>query len=204
MPRKGEKMSEQQKRKIGLANSISLLGHTVTEKTKKKLSKVKRGANNPFYGKCHSITTKEKIKQALLGNTNNKGKHWKVSKRGRINMSKGQIERVKNGTHNFYKHGNAKKNKILYYDVKYKIWRDSVFKRDNYTCQKCGFSGSKGYITAHHIKSFSFFPKLRFNINNGITLCEKCHSKTDNYKGRSKRKELTLCLEKLAHRNMTI
>jgi hypothetical protein len=27
-------------------------------------------------------------------------------------------------------------------------------------------------------------------INNGITLCEDCHSKTDNYKGRNKNKKV--------------
>jgi len=58
------------------------------------------------------------------------------------------------------------------YSNKLTVWRKKVYKRDNYTCQECGV---KGKIHAHHIKSWAEYPILRFNISNGITLCEKCH-----------------------------
>lgn len=54
----------------------------------------------------------------------------------------------------------------------YKEWRKNVYQRDNYKCQYCG---SKEKLNAHHLKSWKKYPELRYDINNGITLCEKCH-----------------------------
>ena len=52
-------------------------------------------------------------------------------------------------------------------------WREKVFIRDGYTCKKCNKKGSK--INAHHIKSWAKYPEFRFDVNNGLTLCKKCH-----------------------------
>jgi 5-methylcytosine-specific restriction endonuclease McrA len=60
-----------------------------------------------------------------------------------------------------------------------KIWTQSVFRRDNYTCQYCGQVG--GHIQSHHINKFADFPEDRFKLSNGITLCVPCHKLTDNY-----------------------
>lgn len=54
-------------------------------------------------------------------------------------------------------------------------WKNNVFSRDNYTCQCCG-GILNGSLNAHHINNFSDHEDLRFNISNGITLCNFCHN----------------------------
>lgn len=79
-----------------------------------------------------------------------------------------------------YKDGKCNERLLIRARLQFKNWRRAVFKRDNFTCQKCGDSKG-GNLEAHHIKEFSKFIELRFDINNGITLCKKCHKETDNY-----------------------
>lgn len=62
---------------------------------------------------------------------------------------------------------------------KYDEWRSKVFERDNYTCQCCRDHTGLGHsvvLNAHHIRNFSENIDLRFDVDNGITLCDKCHS----------------------------
>lgn len=54
----------------------------------------------------------------------------------------------------------------------FKKWRSDVFKRDNYTCKCCG---DKGVVNAHHIDGYNWCVEKRTDVDNGITLCEKCH-----------------------------
>lgn len=60
------------------------------------------------------------------------------------------------------------------YANRLKVWREKVYRRDNWTCTTCG---TKGDIQAHHIKSFAEFVSLRLVVANGTTLCIDCHSK---------------------------
>lgn len=59
-------------------------------------------------------------------------------------------------------------------DMAYKEWRRQVWVRDNYKC-KIGNCDCKGKIIAHHILGWSLFPELRYEVNNGITLCQFHH-----------------------------
>lgn len=143
-------MSEEHKRKIGIANAISKLGKKHTPKHNKNISKAHIGL------------------------------HWRVSEQGRKNMSlakTGMPRPDKRGEKsNFWKGGISKERTTIYNSLSYRNWRLSVFERDNYTCQFCGEFG--GLLEAHHIRPFALFPSLRFDTPNGITLCKGCHSTT--------------------------
>ncbi len=66
--------------------------------------------------------------------------------------------------------------------AEYRGWRTSIFEKDNYTCQECGAKNGNGktiYLEAHHIKSYTYFPGLRFDVENGLTLCKGCHKRVN-------------------------
>ena len=52
-------------------------------------------------------------------------------------------------------------------------WRKKVIKRDG-ACIKCG---SRHRLEAHHINGYADYPHGRIDVNNGATLCHKCHKK---------------------------
>ena len=56
----------------------------------------------------------------------------------------------------------------------YKSWRNGVWERDKYTCQRCG-GGVGGSIVAHHLNGFDNYVEWRFDVDNGVTLCDMCH-----------------------------
>jgi len=95
---KGKKLSEEHKRKIGLASkgrkftektkqkmSKSKMGHFVSEETKRKISEIakKRGFGKWTKGRKRSDKTKRKISKALTGK--------KLSKEHRRNIGKSRI-----------------------------------------------------------------------------------------------------------------
>lgn len=57
----------------------------------------------------------------------------------------------------------------------YTEWRINVFKRDNFTCQHCKSVG--GLLEAHHKVRWVDDVSKRYDVDNGITLCKKCHKK---------------------------
>jgi len=139
--------------------------------------------NNEFTGRGVKYCSRKCAGKARLGKvfSENLGRQ-----KGCIPYNKGkkcpEISGENNGN---WKGGISNEYKNGYNSFEYRNWRKSVFERDGYACRICG---SIGYITAHHIKSSAHYEELRFDLNNGITLCEQCHSLTDNYKGRNKNK----------------
>ena len=56
-----------------------------------------------------------------------------------------------------------------------KQWSLKIKEKDEYTCQLCG-ENDRRLLESHHIKEKNKFPELKFDFNNGITLCLKCHA----------------------------
>ncbi len=54
----------------------------------------------------------------------------------------------------------------------YKKWRKKIITRDNHTCQNCG---NRTFLHVHHINPVAIAFELIFNLDNGITLCKRCH-----------------------------
>src|SRR3990167_11432387 len=74
-----------------------------------------------------------------------------------------------------WKGGISSEGDKIRHSIEFRLWREAVFARDNWTCQKCQLRGGK--ICSHHIQNFAQYPELRFAIDNGITFCQNCHQK---------------------------
>lgn len=118
------------------------------------------------------------ISARMIGNKNGIGHKCSPETRALMRSS------AKRGAEsNFWRGGRTDEAKLAKSSAEYRQWREAVFRRDWYTCQICGEYGGK--LHADHIKRFSAFPELRFEVSNGRTLCVACHKQTPTY-GRNK------------------
>lgn len=64
-----------------------------------------------------------------------------------------------------------------YNDPLYKTWRQKVRARDKHMCAwpncKC-----RKKLQVHHIKRWATVPAMKYDVNNGITLCKEHHDLT--------------------------
>lgn len=156
--------------KSNIGNKYNLGKHH-TDKTKAIISKTHKG-------KIISEETREKM------SLNRKGIYPK-SFIGLPVWNKGKkCPHITGEKHHNWKGGATPEYAKIRTSMEYLNWRKDVFHRDCFTCQECGIKNGLGKtikLNADHIKPFCLYPELRLDINNGRTLCESCHRKTDTY-----------------------
>lgn len=92
--------------------------------------------------------------------------------KGQIPWIKGKKGNLRRTTPKYIKKGRDTKN----IPGKRVQWGLDVKIRDEFKCKNCG---SEKNLHAHHIVKWNSDEKLRFDLDNGITLCCSCHAKTE-------------------------
>ena len=141
-----------------------------------------KGENNPHYkgGKIEVVCSFCGKKKLIERNKFNKNKkHYYCSQKCKAEHQKTFV-----GPNNpNYINGLSEDYRVRYRIIDgYNTWRREVYERDNYTCQVCG-DNKGGNLNSHHLNSYNSNKEQRTDLNNGITLCEKCHKKFHNKYG---------------------
>jgi hypothetical protein len=175
MAKKGHIMTVDTRKKI----SNTLSGRKLTKEHRQNISKYQMGHKSYFpdgyvawnKGKKWSEESRHKMSiSAKLRGANNTGmKHTKEALEKMSINRKGKCLKENNGSWN----GGTS---FLPYSVD---WTDtlkiSIRERDKYICQICKDKQGDIAFHVHHID----YDKLNCNPNNLITLCNKCHMKTN-------------------------
>ena len=163
--------------------SEALKGRILTKKWKKRKSE----ATKRYYQEHPEERVKQSKKLKEEWNLGKRVDGWKLTKEQ--NRKNSKIHRGKNNSN--WKGGISSLVQLIRKNKRYKEWRSDVFTRDDFTCVLCG--KNKCWVEAdHYPKKFSILfheSKVKtleealdytelWNINNGRTLCRKCHNKT--------------------------
>lgn len=129
-------------------------GKKLSTEQRKKMRLAHLGEKNHFFGKKHTIESKEKMRI--------NGRHWK-----------GGVSTVNHRIRNSYEYRIWQK--AVWERDKWRCVWCGIRQGWNKKLKK------RIIIDADHIKSFAEYPELRFAIDNGRTLCRECHKTTENY-----------------------
>jgi 5-methylcytosine-specific restriction endonuclease McrA len=154
--KKRQVLTPEWREKIGAAQR-GRPGTIPSPETRAKLRTAKEGYS-PWRGRTPEqiATTKAKIGAASTGRPGKKG-----------------------ATSHFWRGGASTANHIIRQSAPYRRWRNAVLRRDRRTCLFCGVRDVP--LNVDHIQPFAFYPDLRFELDNGRTLCVPCHKTTDTY-----------------------
>jgi hypothetical protein len=154
--------------KLKISESQKGQHHSINTEYKKGHPQCNTGRTHFKKGYKHTEEQKKEMSKRMKGNTYAKGKKsWNSGLKGYLAGE----------NNNNWKGGITSINDLIRKSKEYIEWAISVYKRDKYICQECGIKCRANNIIAHHIKPFADYPELRFDTNNGITLCRSCHKK---------------------------
>lgn len=155
-------------------------GHVHSLEIRKKLSDATKSNPTRYWlGKKRPDIAKLQIKRVVTEETRKKISVAKRANPSRYWLGKKRPDLAGPNYWN-WRGGVTSINDQIRKSAEYKRWRKLVFERDDYTCVLCREKRG-GDLEADHIKPFAFFPKLRFEISNGRTLCKECHRSTETY-----------------------
>lgn len=147
--------------------SEALKGKPKSLEHRKALSTAHKGQEGYWKGKKRSREDIEKFRISHLGK-----KDSVATRLLKSSLTKGAKSKLWRG-------GSNKEVEAIRKSIEYRLWREAVFTRDNWTCIWCKVKGA--ILNADHIKPFALFPELRLSIDNGRTLCVPCHKKTGTW-----------------------
>lgn len=167
---------------------IRMLGNTLGNRKQSEATKEK--LRQQHLGKKLSEEHKEKLRIAHLGKKMSADAIAKTvaANMGRKNSIESRIKMraaAKRGDQhpNWTGGQGTPEYKRIRKSLEYKLWREAVFQRDGFTCQKTRAKGGK--LHPHHILNFSEYVDLRFSVDNGITLSEEAHKEFHRIYGSS-------------------
>jgi len=191
---KGSKLTQKHKEAISdalkgkMPKNISMIagwnkGKKMPKEFCDKISELTKKGICGMKGKSHSEVTKEKQRKS------NKTKLLWQNPLYRKMMSDNHKGKMTGNKNPAYIDGRKPLVMQIRNSWKTEEWRKKVFKRDDYTCQDCKERGEK--LEAHHKYPFSKIItdyciktieqalkcKALWSIENGETLCKKCHKK---------------------------
>lgn len=160
-----------------------------------------KGEKNPLYGVGHTAETKAKLRLRHLGMTQSQEARdriskslkarWAVYQHPSVGLSpspetrKKLSEALKGPKCYLWKGGTSREPYPFEFNHELK---ESVRSRDKYQCQLCHVAQNGRRLPIHHID----YDKRNLDINNLISLCESCHSKTNTH-----REYYTRCFSRL-------
>lgn len=183
----------------------SLKGYKHSEETKRKMSLGQKGKKRP-------PRSEEHIRKLSLANKGRKRspeamQKWRLKMKGfrHSQETKDKLRLAGKKQKHFsgkkcpaWRGGVTPEHIRMRTSIKYGLWRKAVFARDNWICQKTGLGSND--LVAHHILNFSNNKKLRFVVENGITLSRKAHDEFHSKYG--KRNNTRVQLEEFLNENL--